>query len=140
MVALRGMLAHPLGWWLVVMNLLFGVMLYLFTRLTREDRCGRFIYTLYPLILLIPLYWQDRRLWARLRDGPRAQRDTGLFQGWEAAILAGRFLHRIRHYPSVFWSGLLHAAYFAYYVIILLGPILLAARGRMGEARTVLFS
>jgi membrane-associated phospholipid phosphatase len=140
MLAIRGMLAHPLGWWLVVMNLLFGVMLYLFTRLSGPDRFGRFIYMVYPLLFLIPFYWQIGAFGLDYGMDRAAAHDV-VIQDWEAAVFGGQVSFAwIRRYPSVFWSGVLHAAYFAYYVIILLGPILLAARGRMREARTVLLS
>ncbi len=140
MLGVRGMLAHPLGWMLVVMNVLFCVMLYLFTRLNDRDRFGRFIYAVYPLLLLIPLYWQIGAF--GLDYGmDRAAAHDAVIQGWEAAIFGGQVsFNWIRRYPSTFWSAVLHAAYFAYYPIILLGPILLAVRGRMRQARTVLLS
>jgi membrane-associated phospholipid phosphatase len=40
----------------------------------------------------------------------------------------------------VFWSGLLHLAYFAYYVVVVLAPLLLAFRGRRDGARRVMYS
>ncbi|MBI4500559.1 MAG: phosphatase PAP2 family protein [Gemmatimonadetes bacterium] len=46
----------------------------------------------------------------------------------------------IRRYPSGFWSAILHLAYFAYYAVIVLGPVLLVARGRQEAARQVLFA
>jgi membrane-associated phospholipid phosphatase len=46
----------------------------------------------------------------------------------------------IRRAPSVFWSGLLHLAYFAYYVVVVLAPLLLGFRGRRDGARRVLYS
>jgi membrane-associated phospholipid phosphatase len=40
----------------------------------------------------------------------------------------------------VFWSGALHLAYLSYYVIIVIGPVVLLAQKRTGAARMVLFS
>ena len=101
MLALRGMLAHPLGWWLVVMNLLFGVMLYLFTRLSGPDRFGRFMYTVYPLLFLIPFYWQIGAFGLDYGMDRAAVHDV-VIQGWEAAVFGGQVSFAwIRRYPLV---------------------------------------
>ena len=114
----RGLLAHPLGWWLVVMNLLFGVMLLLFTRLRPSDRAGQTLHVLDPILLLIPFYWEIGAI-GQAYGMDRAAAHDAVIQGWEAAILGGQVSYDwIRAHPSIFWSTVLHLAYFAYYVII----------------------
>lgn len=140
LVAARGMLSTAVGWWLVVMNLLFGVMLLLFTRLKPGNRTGETLHVMYPLLLLIPFYWQIGAI--GLAYGmDRASAHDALLQGWEAALFGGQISYAwIRRYPSPFWSAILHLAYFAYYIVIVLGPVLLVARGRRDAARRVLLA
>ena len=136
----RGLLAHPTGWWLLVMNVLFGVMFFLFTRLRPDDRVGQTLHILYPIMVLIPLYWEIGAIGQAYGMDRAAEHDT-VIQRWEATTFGGQVsYHWIRNHPSVFWSTVLHLAYFAYYAIIVLGPVLLATRGRLEAARSVLFS
>jgi hypothetical protein len=136
----RGMLSNSIGWWLLVMNVLFGVMLYLFTRVPSGNRVGETLHTLYPLLLLIPFYWQIGAFGLAYGMDRAADHDT-VIQAWEAAIFRGQISYQwIRQYPSVFWSAVLHLAYFAYYVVIVLGPVLLVMRGRRDAAQRVLLS
>jgi membrane-associated phospholipid phosphatase len=140
MLVPRGMLTTSVGWWLLVMNGLFGVMLYLYTRVPAGNRVGETLHTLYPLLLLIPLYWQIGAFGLAYGMDRAADHDT-VIQGWESMIFGGQVSYDwIRRYPSVFWSGVLHLAYFAYYAVILLGPVLLVARGRQDAAQRVLLS
>jgi hypothetical protein len=136
----RGMLSSAIGWWLVAMNLLFGVMLFLFTRIREGNRLGETLHILYPLLLLIPFYWQIGAL-GQSYGMDRAAEHDAVLQGWESLIFGGQVSYTwIRKYPSVFWSTILHLAYFAYYVVIVLGPVLLLARGKRTAARAVLLS
>src|SRR5262245_56230209 len=134
----RGMLSNSIGWWLLVMNLLFGVMLYLFTRVPPGNLVGETLHTLYPLLLLIPFYWQIGAFGLAYGIDRAADHDA-VIQRWDAAVFGGQVSYAwIRRYPSLFWSAVLHLAYFAYYVVIVLGPVLLVMRGRSDAARRVL--
>ena len=136
----RGMLSPATGWWLLTMNVLFGVMLVLFTRIRPEDRVGRTLHTLYPLLLLIPFYWQIGVI-GLAHGTDRALAHDTVVQRWEQLIFGGQVSYAwIRRYPSTFWSGVLHLAYFAYYAVIVLGPVLLVARRRPQAAQQVLFA
>lgn len=135
----RGMLASAAGWWMLAMHALFAVLLWLFTRLRVEDRTGNTIHTLYPLFLLLAFYGEFTLTSATRPDGAVLENDA-LIQRWEAALFGGQVSYEwIRRAPSVFWSTLLHAAYFAFYLTVWLGPILLVARGRQAAAGDVMF-
>jgi membrane-associated phospholipid phosphatase len=139
-IVFRGGLAIPDNWWLIAAHLLFGVLLYLFTRLSPENRLGGVIHDLYPLILLPVLYAEIGVLNLQLDVADTFARDV-VVQRWEEALFGTQISYTwIRAAPSVFWSGLLHLAYFAYYPIVLLGPLLLVARGKRREGRRVLLS
>ncbi len=139
-IVLRGGLATPANWWLLGMHGLIGLLLYLFTRLGPDARAGRFLHDVYPLILLVPLYGEIGVLSVQLGVDSTFARDA-IVQRWEATLFGGQVSHDwIRRAPSVFWSGLLHLAYFAYYPIVTLGPILLIVRGRRSAARRVLLA
>jgi len=139
LAAARGLLDRPTGWWLLAAHLLFWGLLALFARLRDGDRVGQWIHVLYPLLLLIPLYWEIGVFgWTYGVD--RGLAHDLLVQRWEGAIFGGQVSYDwIRRYPSVFWSGLFHLAYFAYYPIIISGPVLLVIHGRRDAARGGLF-
>lgn len=140
LLVVRGMLGNAIGWWLVVMNILFGVMLLLFTRLRPGNRLGENLHVLYPILLLIPFYWQIGAIGLAYGMDQASAHDA-ILQNWEAALFGGQVSYAwIRRYPSAFWSAVLHLAYFAYYVVIVLGPVLLVARGRRQAARQVILS
>lgn len=139
-IAARGPLTdgHP---WLLLSHALFGVLLVGFTRLPAEARgLGRALHVFYPLLLLGGFYAAI----GVLNDG-RGLRTIlahdALLQRWEAALLGGQPSYDwIRAAPSVFWSGVLHLAYLAYYPLLLVPAPLLALRGDWGGARRVMFA
>lgn len=136
----RGALAVAETWWLLAMHGLVGVLLVLFTRLPPEARVGHFLHDLYPLILLVPLYGEIGVLSLQLGAESTFARDA-IVQRWEALLFGGQVSYEwIRRAPSAFWSAVLHLAYFSYYPIITLGPLLLVLRGRAVAARRVLFT
>jgi membrane-associated phospholipid phosphatase len=93
---------------------------------------GRSIRELYPLLILGALYPAIDVL---NNFGGVSTHDSTV-RGWEH-LLFGQDLSRTwwQSAPSVFWSTVLHGAYFAYYPIIL-GPLLyFVARGRLDAAR-----
>ncbi len=126
--------------WMLGMHVLFGVMLYLYTRLHETDRVGRTLHTLYPLVMLLPLYAQIGLLNAPLGTEQILAHDA-VIQGWEDAVFGSQISYTwIREYPSVFWSGLVHLAYFSYYPLVTLGPPLLLLKGRHGDASAVVLA
>jgi membrane-associated phospholipid phosphatase len=97
---------------------------------TSDTPAGRFLRAYYPVILLTALYSSldvlNRFGMAVVWDGPLLQLEEMLFGGqpardwWRAS-------------PSAFWSTILHATYFSYYVIVPL-PLLVFAALRRPEA------
>jgi membrane-associated phospholipid phosphatase len=139
-IVVRGPFDDIANAWMIAMHALFGVMLYLYTRLQETDRLGRALHILYPIVMLLPLYSQIGLLNAPLGTDAIFANDT-VIQGWEDAVFGSQISYTwIRNQPSVFWSGLLHVAYFAYYPIVTVGPILLVLRGRPGDARAVMLA
>lgn len=126
--------------WLLTAHLLFGILLYLFTRLSSQGKVGAVLHDLYPLALLMALYTEIGILGFHLGHESVLGRDI-VVQGWEDKIFGMQVSYEwIRRAPSVFWSGLLHFAYALYAPLVLLGPILLATRGEREKARRVLFT
>lgn len=126
--------------WMLGMHVLFGVMLYLYSRLHKTDRVGRTLHTVYPLIMLLPLYTQIGLLNASLGTDTIFAHDA-VIQGWEDAVFGSQISYTwIRQYPSVFWSGLLHLAYLSYYPLVTLGPLLLLLKGRHRDANAVVLA
>lgn len=124
------------GWVLLACGL-FGVLLVAFRLNRHPTRLGRLLHTFYPLMLFAGMYTALGTLNAALPPGHIAANES-LVQGWEAALFGGQPSYDlIRRYPSVFLSGLLHLAYFAYYPTILLPGPYLAARGDWNGARRV---
>lgn len=139
-VLARGSILQQGAGWLLAMHALFALLVWLFTRLGPEDAVGRRLDDLYPLIMLVPLYGAIGVLGAQVGWESVLARDLTI-QRWEAAIFGGQPSYDwIRRRPSPFWSGVLHLAYFSYYPIVLLGPLLLLLRGRRAAARSVLFT
>jgi membrane-associated phospholipid phosphatase len=125
---------------LLLLHAVLAALVLLCAGLDREAAWGRWLHDFYPLALLIPLYSEFGALSAQVgRDAVLAH--DAQVQTWEAAIFGGQPSYEwIRRAPSVFWSGLLHLAYFSYYPIIILGPTLLAVRGRRDAARRVILA
>jgi membrane-associated phospholipid phosphatase len=124
------------GWVLLACGL-FGVLLVTFRLNRHPTSLGRLLHTFYPLMLFAGMYTALGTLNAALPPGHIAANES-LVQGWEAAMFGGQPSYDlIRRYPSVFLSGLLHLAYFAYYPTILLPGPYLAARGDWSGARRV---
>lgn len=124
--------------WILLMHGLFGLLVWLFTRLKPQDRTGQFLHDLYPLIMLLPFYGAigvltEQHGWDQVLAHDRT------VQSWEQALFLGQpSFQWIRRSPSQFWSATLHLAYLAYY-LILLGPLFLRIRGLRSEAQDVLF-
>ncbi len=135
----RGPLADGTPW-LLAAHLLFGLALLAIRRLSPGGRAGRVVHAFYPLLLLSALYGEIGVLNTRVGLAAILGHDA-LLQRWEAAVFGTQVSYEwIRQAPSVFWSGVLHAAYASYYPMILLPAPLLAARGDWDGARRVVFT
>lgn len=116
------------------------VLIALWTRLPDDARIGQTLRTLYPLILLGPLYTEVGFL-NRGVDFANILRHDAIIQHWEYAVFGTQISYTwIREHPSIFWSTVLHLDYLSYYPIILFGPILLVARGWHAAARRVVLT
>ena len=81
-IVLRGPLGGTAIAWMLGMHVLFGVMLYLlYSRLHKTDRVGRTLHTLYPLVMLLPLYAQVGLLNAPLDTDTILAHDA-VIHGW----------------------------------------------------------
>ncbi|HEX9582446.1 MAG TPA: phosphatase PAP2 family protein [Gemmatimonadales bacterium] len=125
-------------WALLAMHGLFVALLALCVRLPPEARVGPWLHDFYPLIIIAALYTEIGILNNQVPRATIFQHDA-VIQRWEAALFGSQPSRDwIRNAPSVFWSGLLHGAYFAYYPIVLFGPLALAIRGQREAARHVI--
>ncbi len=121
-------------------HVLFGVLLYLFTKLDDETSVGNIIHDLYPLLLVAPLYAEFGLLNDQIGLDRIFANDRQI-QSLEALIFGGQVSYTlIRDYPSVLLSWILHLAYLAYYPMVLIGPIWLTFRREPHRARSVLLA
>ena len=128
----------PELWALLAMHGLFVALIALCARLPAGARAGPWLHDFYPLIIIGALYAEIGILNDQVPRATIFQHDA-MIQRWEAALFGLQPSRDwIRNAPSVFWSGLLHLAYFAYYPIVLFGPLALALRGQRDEARRVI--
>lgn len=97
---------------------------------------GRTMREVYPIVLLVGLYSALDVLSA----GGAAATHDGLVQRWELAIF-GEQISRTwwQRMPSVFWSTVLHASYFAYYVILVAPAVWFAYRRDVVALRRFVF-
>ena len=129
---------QPELWALLAMHGLFVALLALCAHLPPGARAGQWLHDFYPLIIIGALYTEIGILNDQVPRATIFQHDA-MIQRWEAALFGLQPSRDwIRNAPSVFWSGLLHLAYFAYYPIVLFGPLALALRGQRDEARRVI--
>ena len=120
----------PRGTWVIAANLLTMFLIWLLHR-PGLSRFGRTVRDIYPVILVPALYGAldmlngvDMRAW-----DPEIQR-------MEAALFGGQVSREWwQSSPSNFWSTLLHANYFAYYLIVPFPPLFFLARGEADRAR-----
>ena len=117
--------AEPRCWWLLVPHALFLVLLYLISR-PGLGRVGRTIRDIYPLLLLVGFYAELDVL-----NGVEARVVyDALVQRWELALFGSQAsMTWWQTAPSVFWSTVLHAAYFSYYFIVLAPALYFVWRG-----------
>lgn len=139
-VLVRGGPDDPGDGWLLLIHGLIGLLLVLFTRLHPSQRVGQILWDFYPL-LLIPALYAEIGILSEQLGRPTILAHDAVVQQWEAAIFGRQVSYDwIRAAPSVFWSMVLHIAYFSYYPIVFLGPLLLLVRGQRVRARKVMFT
>jgi len=139
-IVVRGDLLSGDALWLMVAHALLLSLLFLFTRLGSNDRIGSFLHTFYPILLLAGLYSELGILAARRGPDVVFAHDD-VVQGWEQSLFGLQVSYEwIRRAPSVFWSGVLHLAYFSYYPIVVLGPLAVWLRGNREGAERVVFA
>lgn len=127
-------------WWLFAAHLQFGLLLVLFTHLDARHRIGKVLHDVYPLLLLGALY-TELGLVATDRGIADVLGHDRVVQGWEASLFGTQLAYAwIRSQPSVLWSGVLHAAYLAYYPIIYGIPVWLMLTGHRTGARNVILA
>lgn len=129
-VAIRRAPSQPGCWWLVVANGFAALLVALLSR-PGLGRLGQAIREIYPLLLLVGLYGQ---LDVLNRGVVRAH--DALVQRWELTLF-GAQVSRVwwQAAPSVFWSTVLHGAYFAYYFIITVPACYFLWRGDLVAVR-----
>jgi membrane-associated phospholipid phosphatase len=137
LLVVRGPFTAGRGW-LLLACALFGVLFLLFRRLPGRQGFGEIAHVFYPLIVFGGLYTALGVLNEGL-DPARIPANEALVQNWEVTLFGGQPSYDlIRRWPSVFWSGVLHLAYFSYYPLILAPAPILALRGNLEGARRVI--
>lgn len=124
-----------IGWVLLAHALVVGLIL--LSQRPDVGALGAFLRDFYPLLLLGALY---PALDILNRFGGVPVHDAQV-RGWEIALF-GREISRYwwQESPSLFWSTLLHGAYFAYYPIVLVPVAVFLLQGRRVAAqRSVLW-
>lgn len=131
LVSLLRLPRQPTVAWVLVAHGLCALLVLLAAR-PDLGRFGRTIREIYPLLLLGALY---PALDILNNFGAVTTHDLAV-RGWEQAIFGGELSRTWwQSAPSTLWSTILHAAYFAYYPIII-GPLLyFVARGDLPAAR-----
>jgi membrane-associated phospholipid phosphatase len=138
LILVRGPFRDPSNGWMLIMHVLFGILLYLFTKLQDEHRIGQAIRNLYPLAMFLVLYAEIGFLNAQF-PAEKVFANDDVIQRWEEFLFQSQISYTwLRQYPSVFWSGLLHLAYFGYYPIVVFGPLSVAIWRGGRDVRAVL--
>ena len=121
----------PECWWLLLAHALFVVLLVLLTR-PNLGTFGRAIREVYPLLLLVGLYSELDVL----NGSASVPVHDALVQHWELAVFGAQVSAEWwQRMPSRFWSAVLHAAYFSYYVILVTPAFFFALRRDLGSLR-----
>ena len=139
-MVVRGGIAEANFWWLIAMHGLVVLLLWLCGQLQAKHKLGGAIYVLYP-ILIAPALYSELGVLSLHTDVLETFARDALVQQWEGMLFTRQISYDwIRDAPSVFWSGVLHLAYLAYYPIVILGPVLLLARHQEERARKVVLA
>ena len=123
-VALLRFRQYPGLGWVLVANAACALLIVLVR--IRESRVGdTALAELYPILLIAPFY----ACIGYLNGGGAVTTYDLMVQGWEEALFGGQPSRDWwRTSPSVFWSTLLHGAYWSYYLILALPPLTFLVR------------
>lgn len=126
---------YPGTGWIALAHLLIVVLVWLLSR-PGLGRFGAVLREVYPLLLLIGLY----SALDVLNAGGAVRTYDELVQRWELALF-GEQISRTwwQRMPSAFWSTVLHASYFAYYVILVVPALWFAWRRDVAALRRFVF-
>jgi membrane-associated phospholipid phosphatase len=121
---------RPVVAWVLLANGLTLVLIWLLHR-TDLGRLGHTLRDVYPLVLLPALYGA-----LDLVNGPDVKVWDPLVRQWEA-LLFGEQVSQAwwQRKPSQFWSTVLHAVYFSYYLIVPFPAVLFLIQRRPEHAR-----
>ena len=120
----------PRASWVIAANLLIALLIWLVHR-PGLSRFGRTVRDIYPVLLLPALYGA-----LDLLNGFEVRTWDAEIQRIEAAVFGGQVSRTWwQASPSDFWSTLLHATYFAYYLIVPFPALFFLARGEPDRAR-----
>lgn len=129
-VAVHRAAVAPACWWVVAANSMMALLIALLSR-PGPGRFGRAAREIYPLVLLLGLYGQLDVL-----NHAGVPVHDALVQGWELAVFGAQVSREWwQHAPSVFWSTLLHAAYFSYYFVVSIPAFYFLGRGDLEAVR-----
>lgn len=131
LVAAERVARQPGCWWLLAAHALFVVLLVLLTR-PGLGPVGRAIREVYPLLLLVGLYSELDVL----NGAGSVPVHDALVQRWELAVFGAQISAEWwQRMPSRLWSTVLHAAYFAYYLILVTPAFYFALRRDLESLR-----
>lgn len=117
--------------WVIGANILVGILMFLATR-PGLGEIGQVLREVYPLVLVGALYPAIDILNS---FGAISVHDAAV-RAWEHRLFGGDISRTWwQTAPSVFWSTVLHGAYFAYYPVIALPVIAFLVMGRRDAAR-----
>jgi hypothetical protein len=129
-VALVRLDIKPRATWVIGANGLIALLIWLLHR-PGLSRFGRTVRDIYPVLLLPALYGA-----LDLLNGFEVRTWDAEIQGIEATIFGGQVSRTWwQASPSHFWSTLLHATYYAYYLIVPFPALFFLARGEPDRAR-----
>jgi membrane-associated phospholipid phosphatase len=135
-VALVRVPVAPGAVWVVGANALVVALIILVNR-PGLGRVGRGLADIYPLLILLALYGALDLL---AGYGGVATHDTTV-QRWEAAVFGGQLSREWwQRSPSAFWSTVLHAVYFSYYLVVPAGPLYFLWKGDRKNLRRVVLA
>jgi hypothetical protein len=130
LIAVSRLAVRPRAAWILAANLLIATLV-LLLRVEPMGRVGRLLREIYPIVLLPALYGSLDVL-----NGFELPVWDGVVRGWEEILFGGQVSRTWwQNAPSRFWSTTLHAAYFAYYLIIPFPAVYFLARRQPDRAR-----
>jgi hypothetical protein len=131
LVAIIRLPGHPAVAWVLGANVLILALIVLASRPDLQ-RAGRVLREIYPLILLAAFYPAIDIL---NKFGAVPVHDA-IVRSWEVALFGGDVSRTWwQTQPSVFWSTVLHAVYFAYYPIVSAPALVFLITGRIDAVR-----